>query len=95
MTVTTTDDLRQYLTSKNIYVTEVMSMSGGTSNYVWRIITPLGQSIIIKHAEPFRAANHTTHFPLNRMDFEAHALRTIPSIIPDDEMIQLPAFASV
>jgi thiamine kinase-like enzyme len=91
MAITTTDQLCQYLTSRKIFFTNVTPLPGGSSNYVWRIIKPSGQYSILKHAEPFLASNHETPFPLNRMDFEAHALETIPKLIPEDEIIRLPA----
>jgi hypothetical protein len=81
MPITTTLDLQKYLTSKDIPCAEAEALTGGTANFVWRITTLLGRSSIIKHAEPYIASNAAMAFPVDRMDFEAKALRTIPGLL--------------
>jgi hypothetical protein len=87
----TTSQIRQYLTSRNIPVDEIAPLFGGSGNFVWRITTTAGQNQIIKHAEPFVADNHQVPFCVERMDFEALALKTIPGIVVADPTIRLPA----
>jgi thiamine kinase-like enzyme len=91
MAPTTTDELRHYLNSKSIPAASVEALSGGTANYVWRITTLLGRSSIIKHAEPFVATNPGMKFPVERMGFEAKALREFSTLLPEDEVVRLPA----
>ena len=62
-------------------------MSGGTANFVFRIRKPSGRSIIAKHAEPYVRSNSSMAFPVERMDFEANALRTVSSYLPHDDIV--------
>jgi 5-methylthioribose kinase len=91
MAVTTRGKLRKYLISNEIPVTDITPISGGSSNFVWRITNPSGQSSIIKLAEPFLVGNSAIPFPLDRQDFEARALTKIPKLISNDETIRIPA----
>src|ERR1700761_5436007 len=90
MAIITTDQLEQYLLVKQIPVSKITPISGGSSNYVWRIATTEGQSMLSKHAEPFLAANRDVPCPLYRMDIEVHAIKTIPGLMPADEIVRLP-----
>lgn len=84
MAPTTDLQLRKYLNSKDIPCSEVEALTGGTANYVWRIRTLLGRSSIVKHAEPYVKMNRNFEFPVDRMDFEARALKELPGILEED-----------
>ncbi|KAI9150742.1 4-hydroxytryptamine kinase [Paramyrothecium foliicola] len=90
MTITTNAAVRQYLDSKNIKVVDVTTISGGTSNYIWRITGSQGQTRILKHAEPHLSANTSIPFPLERMNFEAQALAVVPHIMAQAGVIRCP-----
>jgi thiamine kinase-like enzyme len=90
MAIVTTNQLEQYLRVKQMPVSKITPVSGGSSNYVWRVTTTEGQSMLIKHAEPFLAAKRDVPFPLYRMDIEVHAIKTIPGLMPADETVRLP-----
>ena len=94
MTDQTTFDLVQYLRSTGIQYEILQKLKGGTANFVWRIIDESGHSRIIKHAEAYIASNPGIPFPLDRMDFEYRALKTIPIHIPANDLIQLPGVFS-
>ena len=50
-------------------------LTGGVGNFVWRMISKSGESVIIKHAEPYVAASASRMpFPVDRMDFEHRML---------------------
>jgi hypothetical protein len=91
MSIITPNQLRQYFISKDIPVDKITPLTGGTANFVFRITSLSGQSRIIKHSEPFCAVAPDVPFSVERLDFEVHALRTIPKLVPQDETVQLPA----
>uniref|UniRef100_A0A0B7KEG1 Aminoglycoside phosphotransferase domain-containing protein n=2 Tax=Bionectria ochroleuca TaxID=29856 RepID=A0A0B7KEG1_BIOOC len=97
-TLTTTSQLIKYLDSKNIPHQHVSPISGGSSNFLWRMTTPSGEKKIVKHAEPFLAGRPATPFPLYRMGLEVHALDIIPQLLASDDqkdgMIRLPTLTS-
>lgn len=84
MAIVTVEDVRRYLQSLNIEVMDIAPITGGTSNYIWRIKHPNGQTSIFKHAEPHLSANKSFPFPLDRMNFEAQALEVVPRITSCD-----------
>jgi len=90
MAITTEEELRRFLTSKDVPCHDVQFLTGGTANYVWRITTLLGRRSIIKHAEPFVRNNASIAFPVVRMDFENLALFSLPKLLPEDENVRLP-----
>jgi hypothetical protein len=94
MSIITEDQLREYLTSKAIPADKITQLTGGTSAFVFRIELPVGQSSIVKHAEPYCKVAPEVPFSTLRMDFEAHAIRTIPLVVPKDEAIRLPDLIS-
>lgn len=90
MAIKTTEELEEHLRAKDVPFTSVIPLTGGSSNYVWRLTSPSGQTSIIKHAEPFLAGRLPAPFPVERQDFEARALTTFPALLPYDETITLP-----
>lgn len=90
MTVNNPLDIDDYLQSAGIKYTSLEKLTGGTANFVWRIVDESGHSAIIKHAEPYIANNPSTPFPLDRMDFEHRALTTIPKHLPVNDLIRIP-----
>ncbi|KAF2422077.1 hypothetical protein EJ08DRAFT_487149 [Tothia fuscella] len=88
--LTTTEELQEYLTKKDIPAAFVTPLSGGTANFVWRLTTLLGRTSIIKHAEPYIASNSTMVFPVERMDFEKMAMETVGSILPNNGDVRIP-----
>lgn len=84
-----------YLRSLTIEPLRIETLSGGTTNQLWRVlldetsvadanrhglyIIPGTKSIIVKHAEPFVFHNPNVPFPVDRMSFEATALEHLQS----------------
>ncbi|KAF2095133.1 kinase-like protein [Rhizodiscina lignyota] len=87
MAITSTEDLKQYLKSKNVLFESIEELSGGTANFVFRMREPSGRSVVIKHAEPYIKTRSSFPFPVERMDFEANALRTVSSHLPQDDIV--------
>jgi aminoglycoside phosphotransferase (APT) family kinase protein len=85
--ITTTAELEAYLRTVTVAkltidpYKSIELLAGGTANYVWRLTLQTGETIILKHAEPFIASNHAMAFPVDRMDFEARALRELPPLL--------------
>ncbi|KAF2811239.1 kinase-like protein [Mytilinidion resinicola] len=85
--ITTTAELESYITvltatgiPTDLYKS-ITLLTGGTANYVWRLTMHSGSTLILKHAEPFIASNPSMAFPVDRMDFEARALRDLPPLL--------------
>jgi aminoglycoside phosphotransferase (APT) family kinase protein len=57
-------------------------LAGGTANFVFRLTSANAPSTILKHAEPFIRGHPSIAFPLERVNTEAHVLRTLPSLLP-------------
>lgn len=83
-------NIDQYLASTETPYHSIEQLTGGTANLVWRLTSPSGSSGIIKHAEPYVAANPSIPFPVDRMDFEYRALKTIPDHLAADSHIRIP-----
>lgn len=83
-------NIEKYLASTGTPYQSLEQLTGGSANYVWRLTSPSGSSTIIKHAEPYVAANPSIPFPVDRMDFEYRALKTIPSHLAADSRIRIP-----
>lgn len=79
--ITTLAELSSYLASAGIGYTSIQPLSGGTANFVWRLQTSDGRTLIVKHAEPYIASIPSIPFPVDRMDFEARALEQIPRLL--------------
>jgi tRNA A-37 threonylcarbamoyl transferase component Bud32 len=90
MTITTTDDLKEYLQFNGVEFDTIEELSGGTANFVWRVKETSGRSTIIKHAEPFVKNNANMPFPVDRMNFEARALKDIPLLLPTTDGLVHP-----
>lgn len=90
--LTDTESLHRYLDSKSIKATSIAPLTGGTANFVFRIITEEGVSRIVKHAEPYVASsNGAVPFPLESMDFEVTALKKIGTLLPEaDSVVTIP-----
>lgn len=87
MAITSVEDLKQYLMLHRMPFESIEELSGGTTNFVFRMQEPSGRSVVFKHAEPFIRSNSTMAFPVERMDFEANALRTMSSHLPHDDIV--------
>ena len=77
MKITNTEQLVAYLDRKNTAFSpdSLQRLSGGVGNFVWRMTNKSGESVIIKHAEPYVAASaRRMPFPVDRMDFEHRML---------------------
>jgi hypothetical protein len=87
--ITSVEELRKYLTRNDIPAASVEALTppDSGSNFVWRITTLLGRTSIVKHAEPYVKGNASLAFPVDRMDFEAKALKELPKYIPEDELV--------
>jgi tRNA A-37 threonylcarbamoyl transferase component Bud32 len=91
-----TESLCQYLESNSISYAKVAPLvNGGVVNYIWRVTTPTARTSIIKHASHHLRINEKFLISVDRMDYEVHALRTIPGLLyasgSDQLGIQLPA----
>ncbi|KAK0509468.1 hypothetical protein JMJ35_007862 [Cladonia borealis] len=77
MEITNTEQLVAYLDRKHTAFSpdSLQRLNGGVGNFVWRMISKSGESVIIKHAEPYVAASASRMpFPVDRMDFEHRML---------------------
>ena len=77
MDITNTEQLVAYLDRKQRAFSpgSLQRLTGGVGNFVWRMISKSGESVIIKHAEPYVAASASRMpFPVDRMDFEHRML---------------------
>ena len=90
MLFTTTEGIQGYLDARSIEYKTVTPLEGGTANFVWLVEPESGPPFVIKHAEPYVKVNHNIPFPVDRMSFEAQALGTLPSRLPNNQLIQLP-----
>lgn len=104
--INTDDDILAYLSSiyPDHNFSSATRLTGGSANLVWRItveapdqkspfstaLGPGGKHIIIKHAKPYVIDNPSIPFPTVRMDFEAHVLSLLPSILspPDSNALK-------
>jgi 5-methylthioribose kinase len=76
------ESLCQYLTLNGTAFTSVEPIvDGGAVNYIWRVTTISGRSIIVKHAFHHLRRNENFLISVDRMDYEARALRTVPELI--------------
>ncbi|KZP10119.1 hypothetical protein FIBSPDRAFT_938200 [Athelia psychrophila] len=99
LNLTTADGTRSYLEKYlSLNVESVERLSGGFINFVWRakLGTPYeGQnSIVVKHAEPFTAADSSLNVPVGRLKFEYDSLKMIgseSSIAGEDALISVPS----
>src|ERR1700753_2945440 len=89
------ESLFNYWTSNVISSAKVTPIEdGGVVNYIWRVTTPTGSSSIVKHASHHLRVNEKFLVSVDRMDYEAQALRTVPGLLSsadhDHIHIQLP-----
>jgi thiamine kinase-like enzyme len=79
--LTTTEGLRTYLRANGRSdEADVMLLSGGTANYVYRVTSSDGSMSIFKHAAPYLHSNKSFVFDPVRMDYEASILETFNPI---------------
>ena len=91
MEIATTEQLKAYLDVAKVESQSVQQLSGGTFNFVWRLIDESGKSVIVKHAEPYVAVSAgQMPFPVDRMDHENAALTILPEYVANDSSIKLP-----
>ncbi|KAF2816691.1 uncharacterized protein BDZ99DRAFT_376987 [Mytilinidion resinicola] len=90
MAIKTTVELEQALKARGIPFTKVTPLNAST-NFVWRIQAPDSSSTIIKHAEPYSKDSPDIPISTDRLDFEKKALEKLLKIIPQDDILRLPA----
>jgi 5-methylthioribose kinase len=90
MAITTAPELEEFLKTSSIPAGTITPLTGGITNFVWRLRSPEGQSTVIKHAEPFVRGITSMSISTSRMDFEYRALTILPDKLPYDNLIQLP-----
>ncbi|KAL9104016.1 MAG: hypothetical protein Q9163_000994 [Psora crenata] len=90
MEILNTAQLETYLKANDIDFKSVRLLEGGTCNFVFRMINEAGQSVIIKHAEPYVATNPQMAFTTDRMDFEYKALCEIPKHMSHNPLVSPP-----
>ena len=81
MELKTTEQLKEYLQSKNIPFDKVTELPGGSGNFVWLLQRAGELDTIIKHAEPYIKLAPNLPFPQERMDFEANVIRLLGSTL--------------
>jgi aminoglycoside phosphotransferase (APT) family kinase protein len=94
MPLQSTEDVKAYLKTPNklgldpTHDYQIDELTGGTANWVYRISDPaIGQTSILKHAEPFVRGNPVIKFPVDRMDFEASVLQSLVGVLPENEVV--------
>lgn len=88
--ITTGDQLREFLKSKDIPCAGEIALLEAGSGYVFRITTPLGQRRIIKHTENYLRATPEVKIQGGRLRAEAAALQRLRGILPKDEVVRIP-----
>ncbi|KAJ2964690.1 hypothetical protein NQZ79_g467 [Umbelopsis isabellina] len=101
MPITTDEEVLKYLEERGIQATDVQKLTGGLSNFVWRVQlkekrVDLGDrpTIVVKHAEPFVAFNASLLFDAARMDYEIAALRLASNLAISLPKIGVPSVYS-
>ncbi|KAH8724807.1 kinase-like domain-containing protein [Phaeosphaeriaceae sp. PMI808] len=77
--LTTEHGLRGYLTAEKHEPAALQILTGGTANYVYRVLNHDNSTIICKHAAPYLQSNSSFALDPERMDFEAAILAAVPS----------------
>lgn len=90
MAIISVEEIQEYFVSKNIPVTNIEKLTGGTGNFIWRVTNAQGDTSIIKHAPPFIATYQEVPFDIKRMNFEVKALQKLRAILPIDPLINIP-----
>jgi len=91
MEINTTEKLRIYLKEANVEYESLQRLEGGTANFVWRLVIASGNTMIIKHAEQYVASSAgQMPFPVDRMDFENAALKTVPDYVINKQSVGVP-----
>ena len=71
--------VREYLEAHQFTPISVQLLSGGSANYVYRVINHDGSTRILKHAEPYLHSNKDFAFDSKRMNYEARILQALSS----------------
>lgn len=92
MEIIDTEQLKAYLVANNVSFKSLERLSGGSTNFVWRMIEDnCHRSMIIKHAEPYVAASAgRMQYPVDRMDLENRALKTLSEQLAKSGPVKLP-----
>ncbi|KZS91849.1 hypothetical protein SISNIDRAFT_515943 [Sistotremastrum niveocremeum HHB9708] len=73
---------------------EVVRLAGGSGNFTYRALLkkPYNghRTVVIKHAEGFSPFNPTFLLPVERQDYEVHALRTMRTLLSPESLIKVP-----
>ncbi|OWY55168.1 kinase-like protein [Alternaria alternata] len=69
--------VREYLKAHQSTPISVQLLSGGSANYVYRVINHDGSTRILKHAEPYLHSNKDFAFDPKRMNYEARILQAL------------------
>jgi hypothetical protein len=93
MPLTEVDDFAAYLRTATLdlgidstQTYGLEELTGGNANFVFRVTHPDGHTTILKHAKPFVRGSPSLEIPVERMNFEARALRLLPEILQLDEV---------
>lgn len=65
-------------------------LAGGSANFVWRVLDRTGNSIVIKHAEPYIKSSPGLSFSVDRMDFENNAMANLPGLFDATSIVSIP-----
>lgn len=84
--LTTAEGLRAYITSKHgMGPISVELLTGGSANFVYRVVDNDDSTVIYKYAAPFLQSNRDFAFNQKRIDYEARVLAIVPSM--EDESL--------
>jgi hypothetical protein len=93
--LTSEKGISAYLTSIDIEHSDVKLLTGGTANFVYRVTLSSGKTTVYKHAAPYLHSNTSFSFDPARMDYEAHVLKIIPSLVQAQAPLSIVHAASV
>ncbi|KAF9566918.1 hypothetical protein CPC08DRAFT_681640 [Agrocybe pediades] len=92
--LTTEDGVRAYLVGTSFESIDVLPLSGGTANYVYRLrlaIPHKGRgTLVLKHAQPYVKDYKALKFSLERQTYEVAALKHVREWLPSDSVVTVP-----
>ena len=94
--ITNTEQLKAYLhqldklNDAKFDLNSLQLLTGGSANFVWRLLETSGERIVIKHAEPYVKVAPGTSFPVVRMDFEHRAMTSVPPLLDPSSVVSVP-----
>ncbi|KAF7985136.1 hypothetical protein HWV62_7688 [Athelia sp. TMB] len=91
--LSTSSGILEYLKSTPFASASVEPLSGGNSNFVYRLHLrehAVLQTAVLKHAAPYLASDSNFSILVERMDFEVAAMRATKAALPENSMATVP-----